>query len=147
MFLDSVYALCKSSPFITHLSGFVCPMHFLPSTGRKLITALGAMTGNEQRAQFHPPGEGKGEVGEVGGYDTWIVLGVSSPICATAVNAFVDPFLYAYRTPQFRSIFKQQWGRIKPKTATKKGRRPRKTPSREHTSEPVVIVNFRRISA
>ena len=65
------------------------------------------------------------------GYDTWIVLGVSSPICATAVNAFVDPFLYAYRTPQFRSIFKQQWGRIKPKTATRKGRRPRKTPSKE----------------
>ena len=81
------------------------------------------------------------------GYDTWIVLGVSSPICTTAVNAFVDPFLYAYRTPQFRSFFRQQWDRIKPKTATKKGRRPRKNPSREHTSEAVVIVNFRRISA
>ena len=81
------------------------------------------------------------------GSDTWVVSGVSLPICATAVNAFVDPFLYAYRTPQFRSFFRQQWDRIKPKTATKKGRRPRKNPSREHTSEAVVIVNFRRISA
>ena len=80
-------------------------------------------------------------------YDTWVVLGVSLPICAIAVNAFVDPFLFAYRTPQFRSFFRQQWNRIKPKTATRKGRRPRKNPSREHTSEAVVIVNFRRISA
>ena len=80
-------------------------------------------------------------------YDTWVVVGVSLPICAAAVNAFADPILYAYRTPQLQSFFRQQWNRIKPKTAARKGRRSRKTPSREHTSEPVVIVNFRSISA